>query len=87
MSMGQEQKLLSKHIHVTMQKSYLEHNIQCAILVVLVVRDYKIDSFFVSVRQKEKNTKKGVPYKGFFETLKFYRKLHFQAVKRNWNLD
>ena len=46
--MGQEQKLLFKHIHVTMQKSYLEHNIQCAILVILVVRDYKIDSYFMN---------------------------------------
>ena len=29
---------------------------------------------------------KGVPCKGFFETLKIYRKLHFQAVKRKLEL-
>ena len=35
--------------------------------------------FFFFVKQKK--TVKGVPYKGFFETLKIYRKLHFQAEK------
>ena len=36
--------------------------------------------------KKEKTRSKGVPYKGFFETLKIYRKLHFQAVKRKLEL-
>ena len=40
---------------------------------------------FVRIIPKKRNTK-GVPYKGFFETLKIYRKLHFQAVKRKLEL-
>ena len=35
---------------------------------------------------KKSDTQKGVPYKGFFETLKIYRKLHFQAVKSKLEL-
>lgn len=35
---------------------------------------------------QKKRLDKGVPYKGFFETLKIYRKLHFQAVKRKLEL-
>ena len=35
------------------------------------------------VHKKGKASQKGVPYKGFLEKLKIYRKLHFQAVKRN----
>ena len=31
---------------------------------------------------QKKEPVKGVPCKGFFETLKKYRKLHFQAVRK-----
>ena len=37
-------------------------------------------------QSQQKEVYKGVPYKGFFETLKIYRKLHFQAVKRKLEL-
>ncbi|MBO5067966.1 MAG: hypothetical protein J6C62_06150 [Clostridia bacterium] len=40
----------------------------------------------ICVNKKKREMMKGVPYKGFFETLKIYRKLHFQAVKRKLEL-
>lgn len=38
---------------------------------------------YILYEDENKRTEKGVPYKGFFETLKIYRKLHFQAEKQS----
>jgi len=35
----------------------------------------------ITLANKNKVANKGVPYKGFFETLKIYRKLHFKRSK------
>ena len=38
---------------------------------------------YQTYHSKKKGLSKGSPYKGFFETLKIYRKLHFQAEKQS----
>ena len=52
-----------------------------AAVCIMGILIFSIHTVNIILKKKKRKDEKGVPYKGFFETLKIYRKLHFQAEK------